>query len=52
LKVDQISKELRTLAQACKQAARDRADEELSDYLQEISVMLRSIASVLDEYNQ
>jgi hypothetical protein len=52
LKVDKISKELRSLAQECKQAARDCPDEELAEYLQEINVMLRSIASVLDEYNQ
>jgi hypothetical protein len=45
-------KELRSIAQECKKTARDCADEELSDYLEEVSVILTSIASVLDEYNQ
>jgi hypothetical protein len=52
LNIDKIIKELRSIAQECKTAARDCQDEELADYLQEITIILRSIASVLEEYNQ
>ena len=50
--VGSINKELRSIAQECKIAARAASDEELSEYLQEVSVTLRSIASVLEEYDQ
>ena len=52
MKVGKIIKELRSLAQECKTASRDCPDEELSEYLLEISVIFRSIASVLEEYDQ
>jgi hypothetical protein len=52
LKIGRIIKELRSIAQECKNAARGSADEELSEYLMEVSVILRSIASVLEEYDQ
>jgi len=47
-----IVKKLRSLAQECRKAARDYADEKLSEYLQEINVVLVSNASVLQEYDQ
>ena len=50
--VGSIIKELRSIAQECKFAAPAAVDEELSEYLQEVSVILRSIASVLEEYDQ
>jgi len=50
--VGSIIKELRSTAQECKIAARAATDEELSEYLQEVNVILRSIASVLVEYDQ
>jgi hypothetical protein len=50
--VGSINKGLRSIAQECKQASRDSPDEELSEYLQGVSVMLTSIASVLEEYDQ
>ena len=50
--VGSIIKELRSIAQECKIAAPAAIDEELSEYLQEVSVILRSIASVLEEYHQ
>ena len=50
--VGSIIKGLRSIAQECKQASRDSPDEELSEYLQGVSVMLTSIASVLEEYDQ
>jgi len=50
--VGSIIKELRSIAQECKIAARAATDEERSEYLQEVSVILRSIASVLVEYDQ
>jgi hypothetical protein len=50
--IDKIIKDLRSIAQECKKASRDCPDEELKNYLEEISVILRSIASVLEEYNQ
>jgi hypothetical protein len=50
--VGSIIKELRSIAQECKIAALTAIDEELSEYLQEVSVILRSIASVLEEYDQ
>lgn len=50
--VGSIIKELRSIAQECKRASRDSPDEELSEYLQEVSVIQTSIASVLEEYDQ
>jgi hypothetical protein len=50
--VGSIIKKLRPIAQDCKQASRDSPDEELAEYLQEVSVILTSIASVLEEYDQ
>ena len=50
--VGSIIKELRSIADDCKIAAPAAIDEELSEYLQEVNVVLRSIASVLEEYDQ
>ena len=50
--VGSIIKKLRSVGQECKQASRDSPDEELSEYLLEVSVILTSIASVLEEYDQ
>ena len=50
--VGSIIKELQSIAQECNTAARASPDEELSEYLLEVSVILRSIASVLVEYDQ
>ena len=51
-KIHRIIQQLRSTAQQCKTASRDTPDEELSEYLQEVSVILRSIASVLEEFDQ
>jgi hypothetical protein len=47
-----ILDDLRATAQKCKATAGDCSDEELSDYLQEVSVILKTIASVLEEFDQ
>jgi hypothetical protein len=47
-----ILEDLRSTAQKCKATAGDCSDEELSDYLQEVSVILKTIASVLEEFDQ
>ena len=47
-----IIRDLQATAQKCKKATREHPDEELSEYLQEINVILTSIASVLEEYDQ
>lgn len=52
MKIRRIVKELQLIALQCKTAARDVADEELSEYLVEVSVILSSIASVLQEFDQ
>jgi hypothetical protein len=52
LKISGIIKELRSIAQECKKASRESGDEELSEFLLEVSVTLSSFAEVLEEYNQ
>ena len=52
MKISRIIHNLRATAQDCKKVAREHTDEELSEYLQEISVTLSAIASVLEEYDQ
>ena len=52
LKIRRLIKELRSTAQECKSAARESPDKELSEYLTEVSVVLTSIASALEEYDQ
>ena len=52
MKIRSIIRDLRATARECKKAAREHPDEELSEYLQEISVLLTAIASVLEEYDQ
>jgi hypothetical protein len=47
-----IIEELRSVAQKCKTMAPACSDEELSEYLQEVGVILKSIASVLEEFDQ
>ena len=47
-----IRKDLQSTAHKCKTAAGNCSDEELSDYLLEVSVILKSIASVLEEFDQ
>ena len=47
-----IRADLRSTAHKCKTTAGDCSDEELSDYLQEVSVILKTIASVLEEFDQ
>jgi len=48
-----IIKDIRAVAEQCKSAARDCSDEELSDYLKEVDVILTTIASVLaEEFDQ
>jgi hypothetical protein len=47
-----IIEDLRSVAQKCRMSAPDCSDEELSEYLQEIDVVLKSIASVLEEFDQ
>jgi hypothetical protein len=44
LKISRIIRDPRATAQECKKAAHEHPDEELTEYLQEISVMLRCIA--------
>jgi hypothetical protein len=50
--IAEIIRDLRSLAQECKNAARDSVDEELSEYLTEMSVDLNAFADILSEYNQ
>jgi hypothetical protein len=52
LKIGEIVKELRYIAQECKRAATESSDEELSEFLLETSVILSSFADTLAEYNQ
>ena len=52
LKIGEIVKELRSVAQECKKASRESSDEELSEFLLETSVILSSFADTLAEYNQ
>ena len=50
--INTIVKDLRSVAQKCETGADDCFDEELSEHLQEAGIILSSLASVLDEYNQ
>jgi hypothetical protein len=50
--VHEIIEDLRSLETKCKLAARDCSDEELSEHLQELGVILNSMASVLIELHQ
>ena len=50
--ISTIVKDLRSVAQKCATGAGDCFDEELSEHLQEAGVILSSLASVLDEFNQ
>ena len=50
--INTIVKDLRSVAQKCATGADDCFDEELSEHLQEAGVILSSLASVLDEFNQ
>jgi hypothetical protein len=50
--IHRIIEDLRSVAQKCKMTAGDCSDEELTEYLQEIDVVLKSIASVLEEFDQ
>jgi hypothetical protein len=52
LKIGEIVKELRSIAQECKKASRESSAEELSEFLLETSVILSSFADTLAEYNQ
>jgi hypothetical protein len=47
-----IREDLQSTAHKCKATAAGCSDEELSDYLLEVSVILKSIASVLEEFDQ
>ena len=47
-----IIEDLRSVAQKCKLIAPNYSDEELSEYLQEVCVILKSIAAVLEEFDQ
>jgi hypothetical protein len=52
LKIGEIIRELRLIAQECENAARESPDEELSEFLREMSAILTSFADALGEYNQ
>jgi len=52
LKLSRIIRNLQTSAHDCEKTSREHTDEELKEYLQEISVILSAIASVLEEYDQ
>jgi len=47
--VSAIVNELRSVAQKCAAIAHDSVDEELTEYLLEVTAILGSIASVLEE---
>jgi hypothetical protein len=47
-----IREDFRSTAYKRKATAGGCSDEELSDYLLEVSVILKSIASVLEEFDQ
>jgi hypothetical protein len=50
--IHDIIEDLRSLEVKCKLAARDCSDEELSEHLRELEVILSSMASVLTELYQ
>ena len=51
--VRDVTKAIRAAEERCKFAASDSPDEELSEYLREVAIVLNSIASVLSqEYDQ
>jgi hypothetical protein len=50
--IQRIVEDLRSAAKKCAKASRDCADEELTDYLQEIRVILKAFASTLEEFDQ
>jgi hypothetical protein len=52
LTIHQNIRKLRSIARECNTAAGDYQDEELAEYLKEMSVVLSSMASVLEEYDQ
>jgi len=47
-----IINDLQSLAQKCKATAGDCSDADLSEFLQEIAVVFRSFASVLEDFDR
>jgi hypothetical protein len=52
LKIGKTIKELRSIAQECRNADRESTDPELFEFLQEVSQVLNAFADALEEYNQ